>query len=96
MSDIFTANYTKSQHVSRKADSELRRSRAGTGAVHLTPAKRIAKNKAAIQKSDVNDPGAITDGQRVVMNEAGDLVPGGAHPAGVGSAQRDLPGEKGK
>ena len=31
-----------------------------------------------MQNRDGNDPGAITDDQRAVMNEAGDLVPGGA------------------
>ena len=34
-------------------------------------------------QDDGKDPGAITDEQRIVTDEAGGLVPGGASPADV-------------
>jgi hypothetical protein len=43
---------------------------------HVTPTKRMAENKATMKKSDGKDPDAITDKQRFVTDEAGDLVTG--------------------
>jgi hypothetical protein len=45
-----------------------------------------------MQKSDGNDPGAVTDEHRAVPDGVGALVTSDVPPAGVGSAQRDLLG----